>query len=98
MLREETKCDTIMQSAQDRDVDIEPAYKLIESYRMLYLIIYWIPICLCYNEQVYFERIYLYELILWDFVFVFVWFEVVFELDRNAKSREMRQSRWKWIS
>jgi len=40
MLREETKCDTIMQSAQDRDVDIEPAYKLIESYRMLYLIIY----------------------------------------------------------
>ena len=40
MLLEETKCDAIMQSAQDRDVDIEPAYKLIESYRMLYQRIY----------------------------------------------------------
>ena len=40
MLLEETKCDAIMQSAQDRNVDIEPAYKLIESYRMLYQRIY----------------------------------------------------------
>ena len=42
MLLEETKCDAIMQSAQDRDVDIEPAYKLIESYRMLFHFIYFI--------------------------------------------------------